>query len=55
MPDVERASPQVTCQCCRTPMKLDVYIAPIGKSEGLATYTCPTCDRLESKFVPPRV
>jgi len=34
-------------------MKLDVYIAPVGKTEGMAVYSCPDCDRLESQFIPP--
>jgi hypothetical protein len=34
-------------------MKLDVYIAPIGKTEGIAIYRCSECDRLENKFIPP--
>jgi hypothetical protein len=34
-------------------MKLDVYIPPIGKSEGMAVYVCPECDRLQDKFIPP--
>jgi hypothetical protein len=52
MTDVEDHE-KITCPWCRTLMKLDVYIAPVGRTEGMGVYLCPECDRTESLFIPP--
>jgi hypothetical protein len=34
-------------------MMRDVYIAPLGKADGMAMYICAACDKIESRFIPP--
>jgi hypothetical protein len=51
--DAKSSSLAVGAGLCKAPMKLDVYIAPIGKTEGMNVYSCPRCDRTESNFIPP--
>jgi hypothetical protein len=53
MPQVERTNTEITRQWCRAPMKLDVYIAPVGHLEGMAIYKCAECDRQEDKLILP--
>ena len=52
MPDVTSARDFAKCPRCKALMTLDVYIAPVGKTEGMAVYRCAKCDGLDSRFVP---
>jgi hypothetical protein len=37
---------------CGETMKRDIYIAPLGRSDGMVVYICPTCGKMDTKLVP---
>jgi DNA-directed RNA polymerase subunit RPC12/RpoP len=53
MSDLNRTDATVKCKACGQPMTCDLYIAPLGKADGMAMYVCAACDKIESRFIPP--
>jgi hypothetical protein len=52
MPATSGTDDNVMCRSCGKPMKRDVYIAPLGRADGMCVYSCLGCNGTQTRFIP---